>query len=566
MRSRRLVPLLILLVVAPFLVYAWVAIDAARDIARHEALTRSLATAQLGARLVEEQNGDAVDYLRSVARHHGLQRALQDRDYAGLRRQLEEARLLNEEFASIALYAPGGRLLAISPRSAAQALPPDASAAGYLRDASHGRVAESGASPGGDPLGGLVVHLAVPVLQQNAMIGVLVAAMRLRVIRDWLQPINIGLGGVIYVVDSGGMVVAASRSKPSTGGDFSSFEAVRRVLRGESGRREMQVTVAGEAALVGYEPVRKINWGVVAVQPTRDAYARADQLARHLALLLLPVVAIALGIGALLRALFDRQAELAHKNAELSAHLREQNERLRQADRLKSDFLANVSHDLRTPLATIKAAISGLLEPDIDWDRESLRGFLGVVNEEADRLTHRVRNLLDMTRLEAGALPLEKDLCDLTDVVGAALERLGPLLRGRPVEDEFPAAPLYVNADYAQLEMVILNLVENALKYSPPGTPLFISGRAEHDTAEITVRDQGPGVPAGDEERIFQKFYRAPAGRQAAGGTGLGLAICQAIIEAHHGRIGVRRPPEGGAEFWFQLPLAPMPVEEGQPA
>ena len=160
-----------------------------------------------------------------------------------------------------------------------------------------------------------------------------------------------------------------------------------------------------------------------------------------------------------------------------------------------------------------------------------------IVNEEADRLSRRVRNLLDMARLEAGALPLENDLCDLTDVVAAALERLGPLLRGRPVDDCFPAEPLYVNADYAQLEMVLINLVENALKYSPPGTPLFISGRATHGDAEIAVRDQGPGVPPGDEERVFQKFYRAAAGRQTAGGTGLGLAICQTIVEAHGGRI-----------------------------
>src|SRR5437764_6834191 len=133
MRSRRLVPLLILLIVAPFLAYAWVAIDAARDIARREALTRNFATAQLGARLVGAQNGDAVDYLRSVARRHGLIRLIRLGDREGLRRQLEEAQSLNEEFASVAAYAPYGRLLAISPDTAARALPADARNAPYLR-------------------------------------------------------------------------------------------------------------------------------------------------------------------------------------------------------------------------------------------------------------------------------------------------------------------------------------------------------------------------------------------------------------------------------------------------
>ena len=102
-----------------------------------------------------------------------------------------------------------------------------------------------------------------------------------------------------------------------------------------------------------------------------------------------------------------------------------------------------------------------------------------------------------------------------------------------------------------------MNLLENALKYSPPGTPLAISGRVVDGEAEIAVRDQGPGVAPGDEERIFEKFYRSPNGRQAAGGTGLGLAICKAIVESHGGEIGLRRCPEGETEFWFRVPLAP---------
>jgi len=111
--------------------------------------------------------------------------------------------------------------------------------------------------------------------------------------------------------------------------------------------------------------------------------------------------------------------------------------------------------------------------------------------------------------------------------------------------------------------MVIVNLVENALKYSPARTPLTIAGRALEEEVEISVRDRGPGVPPGDEQKVFSKFYRAAAGREAPDGTGLGLAICQAIIEAHGGSIGVRRPADDGAEFWFRMPLAVTRSDEG---
>jgi two-component system sensor histidine kinase KdpD len=275
--------------------------------------------------------------------------------------------------------------------------------------------------------------------------------------------------------------------------------------------------------------------------------------------------------------LYHRKRVLARENAALSRDLGRQNEALRVADRARSDFLANVSHDLRTPLASIKASVSGLLEPDVEWEAETMRGFLVLVNEEVDRLAAKVRNLLDMARIEAHALPAEKEPCDLAAIVASALERVEPLTRGWKIEVALPPDPLLIEADYAQIETVLVNLLENAVKYSLPGTTLSLRGETVSSSdptvlglrlglplgarplpfgttlVRFALRDEGPGVPPGEEARIFEKFYRAANGPSVRG-TGLGLAICKAIIEGHAGAIGVRRLPGGGAEFWFALP------------
>jgi two-component system, OmpR family, sensor histidine kinase KdpD len=331
--------------------------------------------------------------------------------------------------------------------------------------------------------------------------------------------------------------------------------------------------------LVGYAPARVPRWAVVVMQPVEAAFAPADHLLRRLSFLVFPLLALMTGAGWSIEWLYRQQVRLARENAALSRDLSRQNEQLHEADRAKSEFLANVSHDLRTPLASIKASVSALLEPAITWEPGTLREFLTLVNEETDRLTARVRNLLDMARLEGRALPMQTELCDLTDIVASALERMEPLTRGRAIGAAFPPEPLPVEVDYAQIETVVINLLENAVKYSPVGSRLHLRGEIVARSwvaapgeeafsprrgpcgeafARFALQDDGPGVRPGDEARIFEKFYRAVAS-SSVGGTGLGLAICKAIVEAHGGAIGVRRAPGGGAEFWFCLPLCPEP-------
>jgi two-component system, OmpR family, sensor histidine kinase KdpD len=181
------------------------------------------------------------------------------------------------------------------------------------------------------------------------------------------------------------------------------------------------------------------------------------------------------------------------------------------------------------------------------------RQLLMTAHEEALRLNRLVRNLLDMTRLEAGALKVQKELQPLEEIVGSALDRMEDRLRGREVKTSIPADLPLVPFDAILIEQVLINLLENATKYSPAGSPIEIGARSREGEVEVEVADRGAGIPRQDAERVFDKFYRAREGE--GGGVGLGLTICRGIVSAHGGRIWVDERSGGGAAFRFTLPL-----------
>ena len=224
-----------------------------------------------------------------------------------------------------------------------------------------------------------------------------------------------------------------------------------------------------------------------------------------------------------------------------------------ETEQLRNALLSSVSHDLRTPLGVVTGATSALLDEDAPVSDSSRRELLQTVHEEALRLNRLVRNLLDMTRLEAGALKVQKDLQPLEEVVGSALDRMETHLRGRLVRATIPADLPLVAFDAILIEQVLINLLENATKYSPAGTEIDVSARARDAEVEVDVSDRGRGVAEQDAERVFDKFYRVREGE--GGGVGLGLTICRGIVNAHGGRIWVDERPGGGSVFRFTLPL-----------
>jgi two-component system sensor histidine kinase KdpD len=226
---------------------------------------------------------------------------------------------------------------------------------------------------------------------------------------------------------------------------------------------------------------------------------------------------------------------------------------LEESDRLKSAILSSVSHELRTPLSTIKAAASSLRGKEVSWDSPARAELIAAIDDEADHLNMLVGNLLDMSRIESGALKPKREWNILPEIVGSVLARMKHLAEGHRIEVDMPESLPLVPVDYVQMEQVFTNLVSNSLKYAPAHTLVCIRANVEGETIHVQVSNQGPQVPPQDLERIFDKFYRITAADRVTG-TGLGLSICKGIIEAHGGRIWAENVSDGLA-FNFTLPL-----------
>ncbi|MDF0673996.1 MAG: sensor histidine kinase KdpD [Nitrospira sp.] len=285
--------------------------------------------------------------------------------------------------------------------------------------------------------------------------------------------------------------------------------------------------------------------GVVALRP-KNAALLLDPEQLHLLESLTNQVALAIE-----RARLSDEAQQAHVEAE--------------SERTRNAILSSVSHDLRTPLATITGAASSLVEGQGELSAIDRQELARSIYREADRLDRLLKNVLDIMRIETGAVQLSKEWHPLDEIIGAALARLEGRLRDHTVNTSLPAGLPLAPVDGVLLEQVVINLIENAVKYAPARTMIELAASATDREIVVEVADRGPGIPVGEESRIFDKFYRAKPARE--GGVGLGLTICRGIVEAHDGRIWAENRSGGGAVFRFSIPLPDqqLPVETEQP-
>jgi two-component system, OmpR family, sensor histidine kinase KdpD len=297
-------------------------------------------------------------------------------------------------------------------------------------------------------------------------------------------------------------------------------------------------TLPGAEAL--YLPLRgaHASLGVLAVLP---ANARRVLLPEQFHLLETFAAQVALGLE---RAQLAGEAQRAQVNAETEG--------------LRNALLASISHDLRTPLAVISGASSSLAERGERLSIEERAALARSIFEQSQQMGQLVANVLEMTRLEAGAIALNRDWHALGEIAGAVLRRLRQPLAAHPVALSLPDDLPLARVDATLIEQVFANLLENAAKYTPAGTAITLRAERSEGGLLMSVEDAGPGLPPGDPEKLFAKFQRGAA-EGAIGGAGLGLAICRAIVRLHGGRIWAERPAGGGAAFRFTLPLEPAP-------
>ncbi len=290
-------------------------------------------------------------------------------------------------------------------------------------------------------------------------------------------------------------------------------------------------------------------------------------------LALIIFLALATGTSGVLARLRAEAAE-AHRQTQAVAALYAQNqtlqdtatqaEVLRRTDALRVALLSAVAHDLRSPLAAIQVAAGSLLSRRFTWSAADQQAFLTMIVEQVAHINGLISNLLAQDRIEAGQLRPHKELSALGDVISRVLDRLAGRLADHPVaaliSSDLPRIPF----DIVEIDEVLTNLLENAVKYTPPGTPLRISAVRDGAMIRISIADRGPGIAAEHLPYLFDRYYRVHAGDN--GGSGLGLAIAKGIIEAHGGTITVATPPDGGTVFTFTLPIPRATAEPIAPA
>ncbi|MGI8662142.1 MAG: sensor histidine kinase [Acidimicrobiales bacterium] len=282
------------------------------------------------------------------------------------------------------------------------------------------------------------------------------------------------------------------------------------------------------------------------------------------AIALVVFVAVAVALGTLVALERERREEAEARAAEIEAlsdeqlSLRAEQARLAAAKKVaelagehRSALLRSVSHDLRTPLATIRAVTSDLRDGGADYDDKTRDELLDLVVDEAERLDRLVANLLSLSRVEAGALEPDRQAVPIDELLTERVRRLKRLLRDRRIHLDVPFALPLVDVDYTLADQVITNLLENAVRHSPEGSTIRVRARAVDASVEISVSDEGAGIAPDMIDVIFEPFRRGEGG----GSSGVGLAICKAIIEAHGGTIVARQANAGGAELAFTVPI-----------
>lgn len=391
-----------------------------------------------------------------------------------------------------------------------------------------------------------------PIPKKNPQ-GYLVTSFRPEGFSLWLLDFRV-TGTQVFILQPDGNVVVSTSSETRWRHFPQNYTPLRYAQSKAPGAVITNHPFIQRAALVGYAPIAETPWYLLVVQKVEDAYSQESYPILNLTYSMAPFL-ILLPFAAWIT--LDRYHSQRRKIQEFAFR----NERLQMSAQAKEELLANVSHDLKTPIASLQLSLTGLRNPELAQTPARLEEYAQLLERGLDELSSKVRNLLDMSRLENAVPTKQLPLVELGELVAEVLERMEPLLRTHPLEVNFPDEPLFCEADPISLGTVLMNLLENAVRYTPEGSPIHLLASGTEERLSVTVRDFGPGIPEAFQKQVFEKFYRVPGQRQH--GTGLGLAICRTAVESAGGTLVLTAPEGGGAAFTMTLPRY-IPTEEGR--
>lgn len=525
------------------------------------------ATSRVVAEALKTRLEDARQDVARLARQPVLRTALETRDRVAVQAQLRDLVAANPEFQGALVVDPRGRLRYAYPHSSEQ-IGRDLSHRDWFQSVARTqRVYVSEVYRRVVPPLDLEVGVAAPIRNsRQQIIGYLEGVQS---VAPWTFSYQNGqkvpVGTTIALLDHRGHLI----TRPLHSGQSLTRLAEDSPLRkssSASGVVEAPNPITGAPSWIGYEPIRNVGWGVLVWRSNENVFALLPQLTRTIFLYSLLALAGMSLLGAAWAATV-RRADQAQRltNAELLARtedLQRATERLKDLDRLKTNFVNAVSHDLRSPLTSI-IGYGEFLEEGIGGPlSQKQQEFVRQIEKNSRRLEHLVDDLLDYARIEAGLFPIHCEVANLGQKVAEVVADLRPQVEeaGLQLQIGLPETPLTLSMDPRGIERVLTNLLHNAIKHSPRGGTIRIDLSVRPDAICCEVSDQGAGIAPQDLPKLFQPFSQLESGRRK-GGTGLGLSICKTVIDAHGGQIGVRSELEAGSTFWFTLPFSEAPEE-----
>lgn len=422
--------------------------------------------------------------------------------------------------------------------------------------------------------GGMASFVWVPVYNEGEFRGAILAIIELSTISErFLQPIRTDDAGDVYIIDDNGLVVYDNNESKIGRGYEAIFNCteepcsnvsplVKAQMSGESGTIYYHHGEGEKEQIVSYAPVncRNMMWSVGLRTPSGEVDKIISSLYVRQTYLIIIVSIIILTGGIYFSINFSRwnkilEEEVGRKTEDLkksNKKLEMANQKLRELDKMKSDFISTVSHDLKTPLSAMKTSAEMLKTGD--YGKDSEKEMIEIICRNIDRQTRLVEDLLDISRIESGRMKLKLARIDVNSLIRSSIEQIEQLIskKNLSLTLDLPDKSPVIMADKERLIQVFINLIENAIKFTDKGG-IRIKAQELPEEVEIRVSDTGIGIPPSDLEKIFEKFYQVTSTSAKSGSSGLGLSICKGIIEAHNGRIWVESDLGAGSTFVFRL-------------